>query len=99
MKNTHTEKKTKRTSMGDADTIQIVGLTNRPVRLRTSHIHGDRHQLLRDPDHTHVYVRRKQTRSATPGAWGTVRRGLSMHTAPAPTYLDRAVFLWGGISR
>lgn len=97
------------------ETVQIVGLGPDPVRVRSSHIHGDRKHLLEDPDRTHLFIRRirpktqdrtvqwqlQSARGAMPAPDRPSRTVLGGNVYP---HLQHALFAWllrslGGATR
>ena len=78
-------------------TIQIVGMGTQTIQLPVSHIHGDKHQLIQNPLHAHIYIRRvlPKMRPATGGPPWKSQTARSIPPAadkPSRTYFNGNVY-------
>ena len=78
--------------------VQLLGIGRDPIVLRSTHLHGDRQQLVQDPERTHLFIRRILPKSQTLSGTGRSWRALSSRCAmpavdkPTRTFFDGNVY-------
>jgi hypothetical protein len=79
-----------------SDIITIQGLVATDICIPRGHIHGDTHQLLNEPQHNHLFIRRILPRSTVqqPSNWRTqnARSVLPSAEKPTPTFFRGQVY-------